>query len=138
MPRTSLSKQPRTLLMVLALAGCASGAGAGAAGALANVAIASGVGAARVSQGDCFTMCAPGTVCNPKTKLCDALPCHDRCKQDEVCDMSGGGERCVPGGQMSVTQGHEVKPASSAPVGITPPLSSAPSSSPEHPDVPTR
>jgi len=126
------------LALGFALAACATPGGSGndAAGALANVAIASGVGAVRVAEGDCFTLCAPETVCNPKTKLCDPLPCRGHCASNEVCDTSGPLDRCVKAPGMSVSQEHKVNPDATLPVGITPPMSSAPPSAPTHPDVP--
>jgi len=132
-------KRRFALALGLALVGCATPGGSGhdAAGALANVAVASGVGALRVAEGDCFTLCAPETVCNPKTKLCDPLPCRGHCAGNEVCDQTGPLDRCVKAPGMSVSQTHEVNPNPTVPLGITPPLSSAPPTAPEHPDVPS-
>jgi len=122
------------------LAGCATGpsptvAGNDAAAAVANVVLATGVGAARVAEGACFTICGPGTACNPKTKLCDALPCHDECRSNQICDTSGPLDRCVTDPALSVSRRHGDSSAPPA-VGIAPPLSSAPPASPQHPDVP--
>lgn len=126
----------RCMIVLVALVGCATSSGGKAAGALANAAIASGVGAARVASGDCFTICAPGTECNPKTKLCDPIPCRGLCSSNQICDTSGPIEHCASAPGLQVNEKHDVNADQKLPVGITPPLSSAPSSTPEHPDVP--
>lgn len=80
----------------VAITGCAA-AGAGAiAGATTTAAIATGVGAYRMSEGECFTVCARGTTCNRKTGYCDPLPCHGMCRDEERCDDSGLIPKCVP------------------------------------------
>ncbi|MBS2027315.1 MAG: hypothetical protein JST54_05360 [Deltaproteobacteria bacterium] len=126
------------LLSVLVLAGCRSAPtpAAAGAGALANVALATAVGGARVATGECFTICAPGTTCNLKTKLCDTLPCRDACGPNETCQVTATSEKCVPAPGLAVTQKHDANADEKLPIGTTPPLSSAPPSSPQHPDVP--
>jgi hypothetical protein len=133
----------RILLLALVLPACATAApgpvqtgGSDAAGAIANVVLASGVGAARVAEGDCFTICGPGTECNPKTKLCDVIPCRGLCGSNEVCDQSGPLDHCVKAPGLSISQKHDSNADQALPVGIAPPLSSAPPSAPGHPDVP--
>ena len=106
----------RALLLVLLLTACAEakkqvrlgiggggaytpgqpgGSAQGTAGAGAAIqAVGQAVGAAAVSRalGGCVASCPPGTACNPDTGLCDARPCRDQCRADEVCED----ERCVP------------------------------------------
>jgi hypothetical protein len=123
-----------SLALVLAT-GCATAAGNDAAGALANVAIASAVGGVRVHEGDCFTVCAPGTVCNSRTKLCDPLPCHGQCGARESCDASGPIDHCVSQPALAVGK-QSAPPAEAIPVNLAAPISSAPPSAPGHLDVP--
>lgn len=122
-------------LLLLALSGCASAGGGAAAGALANVALASGVGGARVASGECFTLCPAGTTCNLRTRLCDALPCHARCGARQVCDRSGTVEHCVDAEGLAIQQRATPAPET-VPVNVAPPLSASPPPSPGHLDVP--
>jgi len=82
------------LLLGLALVGC----GRAATGAALNTAVAVGVGAARVSRGRCFSECVRGTRCNPRSGLCESVPCEGACKSNEICDESRLVPRCVPVG----------------------------------------
>jgi len=64
-------------------------------GAAATTAVAGAVAGARRADGDCFTICNPGTVCNPKTGYCDPLPCRGQCMEWEKCDESGMVAHCT-------------------------------------------
>jgi hypothetical protein len=84
-----------TVGLLLLLAGCAEAAGA-VAGAVVNTAIAVSASAVSRSQGGCYAACPTGTRCNGETGMCDALPCHNMCHSDEMCEEQGTVERCVP------------------------------------------
>ncbi len=82
-------------LLLLSLAGCASGGSGAAASAIINTAVATGVAGARRAGGDCYTACPPATTCNEKTGYCDPLPCRGECQQGQRCDESSVFPRCV-------------------------------------------
>ena len=69
--------------------------GSGPINAALGAAGAAGASAAQRAVGGCYSTCLPGTVCNPKTGLCDELPCHDRCSSNQYCDTSGPFHHCV-------------------------------------------
>lgn len=94
----------RALLVTLGLSlslGCANAGGAAATAAI-NTAIAAGVAASRRADGECFTPCNPGTVCNPKTGYCDPQPCGGKCRPEEDCVKTSWGEQCVPHLELEV------------------------------------
>lgn len=99
-PRPTLN-MATALLLGLALVGC----GQAATGAALNTAVAVGVGAARVSRGRCFSECVRGTRCNPRSGLCESVPCEGACTTNEICDESKLVPRCVPVGLVpGITQ----------------------------------
>ena len=63
------------------------------------------------ATGGCYASCVHGTVCNPRTGLCDRLPCDGRCGSNEYCERRGGQQRCVSrlGGSITI-QSHEDDP----------------------------
>jgi hypothetical protein len=69
--------------------------GSGPLNAALGTAAAAGASAAQRTAGGCYSTCLPGTVCNPKTGLCDELPCRDRCTSEQYCDTTGPFPRCV-------------------------------------------
>jgi hypothetical protein len=79
------------LLLVLDL-GCTA-AGADAVIGTAIAATAAGV---RRSNGECYTPCTPGNVCNPQTGMCHPIPCRGECRSGEQCEQNALGDRCVP------------------------------------------
>src|SRR5215510_10129622 len=79
---------------LLALSACKSPAGSAA---LVNLGIGAAAAGASRASGGCYAACPPGTACNADTGLCDALPCHGRCRENEHCDTSGLFDRCVSG-----------------------------------------
>ena len=81
---------------VLSLSGCGAGAGAAATHAVVNTAIAAAASGVRRSQGDCYTPCDNGYVCNRESGLCERLDCPEGCGTDEVCVGRLGSARCVP------------------------------------------
>lgn len=96
----------------------APGVNAAVGDAALNLAV--GVGAAAVSRagGGCYASCPTGTTCNPKTGLCDTLPCHGRCGPNERCDTSSAFERCVRDAPDLWIQGSGLEPQK---VRLTPP-----------------
>lgn len=83
------------LVVTVGFQGCA-GAGAGAiANAAINTALAGTVAGVRRANGDCYTICNPGSACNKATGMCDPLPCGGRCNFDEKCESTFTGDKCV-------------------------------------------
>jgi hypothetical protein len=85
------------LAAVLASA-CYTGSANTVAGAAVMTGLAAGGAMAERASGGCIATCTNGTVCNPKTGLCEVLPCRGRCGAGEHCEQTYDGERCVPGG----------------------------------------
>ncbi len=83
-------------LLLLTFFGCSHQTPA-AAGAALNLAIGAAAAGTSRALGGCYAACPTGTTCNPKTGLCDTIPCHGRCSESEHCDISGLFDRCVPG-----------------------------------------
>ncbi len=87
---------------LLAASACSAASGS-VAGALVNTAVAGGVAGARRAGGDCYTVCNPGSTCNPKTGYCDPAPCRGECLQNERCDESTLLPRCVSSWEPAAT-----------------------------------
>ncbi len=83
-------------LAVLSAASCRTSVPGTLPTALMSTAVGIGVAGARRADGDCYTPCVPGTLCNPKTGTCDPLPCRGQCAESERCDESAALPRCVP------------------------------------------
>ncbi|MFZ5444208.1 MAG: hypothetical protein ACOZQL_29700 [Myxococcota bacterium] len=83
------------LLTFVMLGGCAASAGA-VANATLNTAVAAGVAGVRRANGDCYTICNPGTTCNKETGMCDPIRCGGKCQFDEKCETTYTGDKCVP------------------------------------------
>lgn len=90
----------RALLMVVMatnLLGCAGAV----ANAAINTAVAASVAGVRRANGDCFTICNPGSTCNKATGECDpirdkrTLPCRGECHLDQKCESTYLGDKCV-------------------------------------------
>lgn len=98
------------------------------ANAVVNATAATAVGAARRANGECFTACPVGTVCNQRTGACDELPCRGRCGFNEVCDTSTAFHRCVPGNgtQLKLEAGASAPSRSGAPPSDAPTATDAP------------
>lgn len=64
------------------------------------LAVAQGVN--RRADGQCYTVCGPGTACNQQTGYCERLPCGGKCMPGEVCERKGFTERCVENRQIVV------------------------------------
>ncbi|MFL5320163.1 MAG: hypothetical protein ACJ790_10950, partial [Myxococcaceae bacterium] len=82
-------------LLGLCVLSCVTSSPVGAADPVSAIVLAGAVGAVRVQQGDCFTVCPVGTTCNQKTGMCDTLPCHGQCRPEERCDEAGLIPHCV-------------------------------------------
>jgi hypothetical protein len=74
-----------------------------------NTAIAGGVAVERRHEGECYTPCTPGNVCNPKTGYCEPIPCQGTCREDQTCDASGLVPHCVPNTQLEIKHGAGVQ-----------------------------
>jgi hypothetical protein len=83
------------MLVVVSMAGCAGAAAGAVANAAVNTAIAGTVSGVRRANGDCYTVCNPGSACNRSTGMCDPLPCGGRCNFDEKCESTYLGDKCV-------------------------------------------
>jgi hypothetical protein len=82
--------------------GCVTGSASTMAGAATMTTMALGAAALNRSQGGCVAICTNGTACNPRTGLCEVLPCRGRCGDGEHCEDSFTGGKCVPGGTTGV------------------------------------
>lgn len=80
-------------------AGVSTGAGVATATA---VALAASAGS-RLTGG-CYAICQQGEVCNERTGLCDALPCHGNCGPGGKCEETFFGEKCIGGAAGVVAQ----------------------------------
>ena len=80
---------------LLMLTGCVGAAGGTVANAVINTAIAGTVSGVRRANGECYTVCNPGSACNHSTGMCDPLPCGGRCNFDEKCESTYVGDTCV-------------------------------------------
>src|SRR3954462_13124058 len=67
------------LLCGASLGGCHTGSASTLAGATTMTALALGSAAAERAAGGCIAMCTTGTQCNPKTGLCEVMPCRNQC-----------------------------------------------------------
>ncbi len=110
---------PLLVVFVEPLAGC--GGTSKAVGAALNVGLATAVGAARVASGRCFTWCDAHHVCNPRTRLCEALPECKNCRSDQVCQMVGGVGMCVEIPAELPTVREENTDPDKAPLRLLPP-----------------
>ena len=130
----------RRALALALIVGLASCKGAGGADMVADAAlmtaIAAGTSVARRSTGDCYVPCDFGTYCDTRTGTCEALPCHNTCKDDEVCDQTGGLDRCVPASWLQVRAQMNGPPAS-APFSASTPAP-APAAATPAPAAPAR
>lgn len=106
-----------TALVLAATCGCAA-SGAAVATAAVNTALAGGVSAYERSQGRCYAACPTGTACEPRTGLCEPLPCRGQCAMNQKCDQTGLVEHCVPAADVDLkieTSGTTVKAPPPAP-----------------------
>jgi hypothetical protein len=100
------------LATAVALSACASSAPHTVGAAAVNSGLALAGAAAQRAGGGCYAVCTNGTVCNPKTGLCEKPPADAYCE-----DVPGGGMRCVP---LQIGKEREVRPGAGLPVGVSP------------------
>ncbi len=106
------------LVALAAAAACKSSAPYTVPAAALNTGVALGFSAAQRAQGGCYAVCTNGTVCNPKSGLCEAAT------SDTYCEPAPeGGMRCVPL-QIQKTQRVETQPP--AGLGLSPATGSVP------------
>jgi hypothetical protein len=86
------------LISLLLAAACHTGSANTFAGAAVMTGLAAGSAVAERAAGGCIAACTNGTVCNPKSGLCEVLPCRGRCGAGEHCEQTYSGDKCVPGG----------------------------------------
>jgi hypothetical protein len=110
--------RPAFLIAILALAcsthqvGNIMGAGVSTGvGATTATAVAVAASAGSRALGGCYAICQQGEVCNGRTGLCDALPCHGLCGAGEKCDAGFFGDRCVEGGAALSATSKSAAPA---------------------------
>ncbi len=106
------------LLAVLALSGCGSSARYTMPAAAINTAIALGVAAEQRAAGRCYAVCTSGTVCNPKTGMCEAAAANEVCEE-----APGGGMRCIP---FEITAQRPTRAGAASGVGVSPATGTVP------------
>jgi len=113
-----MSRLPTALLALAALAACKSSAPYTVPAAAVNTGVALGFSAAQRAQGGCYAVCTNGTVCNPKTGLCEAPT------SDVYCEPAPeGGTRCVP---LQIQRAQKVETQPAVGVGVSPATGSVP------------
>jgi hypothetical protein len=123
------------LLAAAAAAGCQSSAPYTVPAAALNTAVAVGAALEQRAAGGCYATCSHGTVCNPRSGLCEAESAAEVCDQGET-----GAVRCVP--VMGVSRRPERAPPAGAQtgIGISPATGSVPpppaEASPKPPGTP--
>jgi hypothetical protein len=100
------------LAALIALAGCKSSAPHTLGAAAINTGVALGVAGAQRANGGCYANCTNGTVCNPKTGLCES----GAAAQTYCEEAPGGGMRCIP---LQIGK-EEQRPDAKLPVGVSP------------------
>ena len=87
----------RLAFFAVLLVACKTGSPNTAVGAAVTTAAALGASAANRAAGGCYAICTAGTVCNPRTGLCDREACDGRCGAGEICEETFSGSKCVAG-----------------------------------------
>jgi hypothetical protein len=108
--------RPRLALLALVVAsGCRSSAPYAVPAAALNTAVAVGAALGQKAAGGCYATCSHGTVCNPRTGLCEAASSTEVCDQGET-----GSVRCVPVMGVGVARPAELSPEPAPPIGLSP------------------
>ena len=89
----------RVALLALVLPACAAGVVAGAA---VTTGAAAGLSVVQRKAGGCYAVCTGGTTCNPRTGLCERMPCDGLCGRDQHCVASYSESICVAGAPSDV------------------------------------
>src|SRR5512139_3698294 len=109
-------------LALAALApGCKSSAPYTIPAAAINTGLALGIAGAQRAGGGCYATCTNGTVCNPRSGLCDSATVDQYCEPDPA-----GGTRCVPITAPVVEKERKAAQGGALPVGISPATGTAP------------
>jgi hypothetical protein len=90
----------RFVLLAVVLLSCA-GSSAAVSNAVINTALGVTMAGASRASGGCYAACPLGTRCEPKTGLCEELPCRGRCRSDERCETVSGLPQCMPVGSLA-------------------------------------
>jgi hypothetical protein len=106
------------LLCGAGFAGCHTGSPNTFAGASTITALALGSAAAERAAGGCIAMCTTGTACNPKTGLCEVMPCRNQCLASEHCEQTFTGDKCMPGAPTGVESVAKANGQQNIPVAI--------------------
>jgi len=108
--------------LFLLLAACKMGSSNQLVGAAAISSLAVGAAAASRAAGGCIAICTGETFCNPRSGLCEALPCQGKCGSGERCAQTMTDIRCVPD-TMTGVESKASAATSKAPaiVPVTPP-----------------
>lgn len=107
------------LVLVILIFGLLPGCSAAGANAVIGTAVAATAAGVRRANGECYTPCTPGNVCNPQSGMCDPIPCRGECRPGEQCEQNALGDTCVP---ATVSTALEVRTDTTptAPVTSTP------------------
>src|SRR5436305_1442373 len=89
----------RAALAATLLSGCTATTMAGASSVTA---VAIGSSALQRRSGGCYAVCANGTSCNPRTGLCERMPCDGLCGADQHCEVTAIETKCAPGASSDV------------------------------------
>jgi len=116
---------------VLLLAACTTGSSNTIAGATTTTALALGAAAVSRSNGGCVAICTNGTTCNPRSGLCEQLPCRGRCGADEHCETSFSESKCMPGAAGVVTEAKTAPPK----IPVVAPIPTAPDANHASPSI---
>jgi hypothetical protein len=88
-------------------------------GATATTSAALAASAANRASGGCWAMCTNGTTCNPRTGLCDEIPCRGLCGAGEHCEATYAESKCMPGAPSDVAAA--ARAADKTKLPVTPP-----------------
>jgi hypothetical protein len=110
-----------TLTLLLLLAACRTGNVSQMTGAATMTSLAIGAAAASRAAGGCIAICTGETFCNPKSGLCESLPCQGKCGSGEHCAQTMTDIRCVPDTMTGVESKASAASKGPAIVPVTPP-----------------
>ena len=113
----------RLALVAVALAaGCRSSAPYAVPAAAINTGLAVGAALGQRAAGGCYATCTHGTVCSPRTGLCESATAAEVCDQGET-----GTVRCVPVMGVGVSRPADREAgAPPPPIGVSPATGSVP------------
>ena len=94
----------RLVFFAVLLVACKTGSPNTAIGAAVTTAAGLSASVANRAAGGCYAICTAGTVCNPRTGLCDREACDGKCGAGEICEETFTGSKCVAGTTGVVTK----------------------------------